>query len=76
MRTENRNSEGECYQVNGAVKAVYDDNIHDLVSLEVNEKPVSDVEDYKLCIQDYHFSNSAAYLNISNEELYKLEDQR
>ena len=69
MRPENRNSEGECYQVNGRVNAVYDDGKRRLVSLYVDEIPVSDEEFYTLCLQGYHVSNSDAYLNISNEEL-------
>lgn len=35
MRSENRNSEGECYQVNTNVKAVYNDVTHELVSLQI-----------------------------------------
>jgi 5'-nucleotidase/UDP-sugar diphosphatase len=69
MRTENRNSEGECYQVNNRVQAVYDDSYHDLASLKIDGAPVSDEEPYTLCLQGYHVSNSDAYLNVSNEEL-------
>jgi len=71
MRTENRNSEGECYQVNKRVKAVYDDNKKELVALSVDNKPVEDEQLYKIALQGYHFNNSASYLNISNEELLK-----
>jgi 5'-nucleotidase len=69
MREDNRNSEGECYQVNNKVQAVYSDRYNDLVSLKINETPVSNNESYTLCLQGYHVSNSDAYLNISNEEL-------
>ena len=69
MRPENRNSEGECYQVNSRVNAVYDDGKRRLVSLFIDETPVSDEEFYTLCLQGFHVSNSDAYLNISNEEL-------
>ena len=71
MRTENRNSEGECYQVNSRIHAIYDDSLHDLVSLKVDEAPVSDEESYTVCLQGYHVGNSDAYLNISNDELLK-----
>jgi 5'-nucleotidase len=71
MRTENRNSEGECYQVNKRVKAVYDDNKKELVALSVDNKPVEDEQLYKIALQGYHFNNSTSYLNISNEELLK-----
>lgn len=69
MRAENRNSEGECYQVNGKVRAVYNDKEGKLASLEINGAPVQDTEFYTLCMQNYHFKNSADYLNITNKEL-------
>jgi 5'-nucleotidase / UDP-sugar diphosphatase len=69
MRKENRNGEGECYQVNKKVKAVYDEINKELVSLHFDGKPVEDNIEYKICIQGYHFNNSKDYLNITNEEL-------
>ena len=69
MRTENRNSEGECYQVNNRVQAIYDDSNHDLVSLKIDGTPVSNEASYTICLQGFHVGNSDAYLNISNEEL-------
>ena len=36
MRPENRNGEGECYQVNAGVRAVYDEVSRQLVSLSVD----------------------------------------
>lgn len=69
MRTENRNSEGECYQVNGKVKAVYSDAHRELVSLAIDGDDVSSAGNYKLCLQGFHFNNSASYLNITHEEL-------
>ena len=68
MRTENRNSEGECYQINNGVKAIYNDPKHRLVSLKINGQSVKDKKDYTLCLQRYHFKNAADYLNISLEE--------
>jgi 5'-nucleotidase len=69
MRPENRNSEGECYQVNGRIRAVYSDSAHGLISLQSGGKPVVDDNKYSLGLIGYHISNSAAYLNITNEEL-------
>ena len=69
MRPENRNSEGECYQVNGKVRATYSDSRRQLESLTIDGKPVSDGQPYTICLQGYHFSNSAAYLGVTNEEL-------
>lgn len=69
MRASNRDGEGECYQVNSGVKAVYSDAKSSLEALEVGGKPAADDGLYAICIQGYHFNSSADYLNISNEEL-------
>ncbi len=76
MRTENRNSEGECYQVNGKVRAVYDDNAHELAELTVDGGKVTDAGSYTLCLQGFHSNNSASYLNISSEELMESGQSR
>ena len=76
MRTENRNSEGECYQVNSKVRAVYNDKENQLESLEIDGAPVKDTEFYTLCIQNYHFKKSADYLNITNKELLESGKQK
>jgi len=69
MRPENRTGEGECYQVNGAVRAVYSESKHSLESLSVNGRPVQDGELYTVGLQGYHCSNCAAYLDTTQEEL-------
>ncbi|HUS52364.1 MAG TPA: 5'-nucleotidase, partial [Candidatus Bathyarchaeia archaeon] len=69
MRSENRDGEGECYQVNQGVEAVYSDKRHQLISLKINGQPVSDQKRYTLCLQGYHFKSAPAYLNITHEEL-------
>jgi len=69
MRTENRNSEGECYQVNSKVRAVYNDSTGELESLKVDGKEVKDEENYTIAMQRYHFKSSTEYLNITPEEL-------
>lgn len=71
MRTENRNSEGEFYQVNKRIKAVYNDIKKELIVLDIDNKPVENDKLYKIALQDHHFNNSELYLNISNEELLK-----
>jgi len=71
MRAENRNGEGECYQVNSKVKAVYNDNSAKLESLYINNQPVEDSKIYSVGIQGYHHANCEQYLNITNEELQK-----
>ncbi len=69
MRPENRNGEGECYQVNSKVKAVYSNKEHKLESLTIDGAPVDRTKFYTICLQEYHYNNSADYLNITNEEL-------
>ncbi len=69
MRAENRNGEGECYQVNGAVRAVYSEGGRRLASLEVRGRPVEDGATYTVALQDFQFRNSGRYLDITNEEL-------
>lgn len=72
LRPENRNSEGECYQVSKAVKAVYVDAARDLESLTINDRPVKDDEQYTICLQGYHYENSAPNVGLATEELTAL----
>jgi len=69
MRPENRNNEGECYQVSSKLRAIYNDKTSTLESLTVNLKPVVDNDLYTICLQGYHFHNCQAYLNLSEAEL-------
>jgi len=69
MRPENRNGEGECYQVNGRIKAVYSDGARQLLSLCFNGRQVEDEERFTIGIQGYHVRNSAAYLGVTQDEL-------
>jgi 5'-nucleotidase len=69
MRPENRTGEGECYQVNRGIKAVYDDKTKRLLSLDVAGRPVEKDRFYTICMQGYHFNNSKAYLDLTQEEL-------
>jgi 5'-nucleotidase len=69
MRSENRDGEGECYQVNKKVKAVYFNSSHSLKSLSIDGKPISKKQLYTICIQNFHVSNSSSYLNVSEDEL-------
>ena len=68
MRTENRNGEGECYQVNGRIRATYSEAAHELVSLTFNGQPVADDCLYTVGLAGYHIINSQ-YLNVSNDDL-------
>jgi 5'-nucleotidase len=69
MRQENRDGEGECYQVNAAVRAVYDDQKRSLESLEVNGVVVNDMRHYTIGLTGYHADNCTKNINITPEEL-------
>jgi 5'-nucleotidase/UDP-sugar diphosphatase len=76
LRPENRNSEGECYQINKGVQAVYVDASRELESLTINGQPVEDDGPYTICLQGYHYENSAPNIGLTNEELTALEQSR
>jgi 5'-nucleotidase / UDP-sugar diphosphatase len=69
MRPENRNGEGECYQVNGAVTATYSNSDRKLILLEINGQPVDPREKYRICITGYHLKGSEANLSLSEAAL-------
>ncbi len=73
MRSENRNGEGECFQVNHGVKAVYSETEAQLLSLSIDNKPVDLDQTYTITLQNYHIANSLANLNISNEDLNAIK---
>lgn len=72
MRPENRTGEGECYQVNQGVRAVYNSAERRLESLTVRGAPVADDEPYTVLLQKYHYTNSAPNLSLTAEELAAL----
>jgi len=69
MRPENRNGEGECYQVNKNIRAIYNDNEKSLVSLSCAGEPVVDDELYTVGLVGYHVMNSAKNLGITLKDL-------
>jgi 5'-nucleotidase len=69
MRPANRDGEGECYQVNTAVRARYSNLAGSLLSLEVNGAPVEEQAVYTLALQGYHAKNIKPYLDLDPEEL-------
>ena len=72
MRNENRDGEGECYQVNAGVRAVFDTGSNALVSLDVGGQPVDAARQYTICLQGYHAKNSERYLAIPTGDVEKL----
>ena len=76
MRIENRDGEGECYQVNSNVKVVYDEKKKDIEFFQISNKDVADDLFYTVCIQGYHFNNCKDYMDISQEELLESEQSK
>jgi 5'-nucleotidase/UDP-sugar diphosphatase len=72
MRKENRNSEGECYQINHGVRAVYDEVFDRLVSLDIGDNPVELDRTYQIGLQSYHAINCEENLGLNMEALSKL----
>lgn len=73
MRPENRTGEGECYQVNHGVQAVYDNAAHRLESLSVAGQPVADEAHYTVALPEYHFRNVKRFLDVTEEEITALK---
>lgn len=72
MRLKNRDGEGECYQVNSRVKAIYSDLESELLSLTLDGFSIADDHHYTITLQSYHVSNSEVNLNITNDDLIAI----
>ncbi len=68
MRVENRNGEGECYQVNGRIHAVYNEDVRELTSITFDGKPVADDALYTIGLSGYAVLNSK-YLGLTDNDL-------
>jgi len=69
MRTENRDGEGECYQISRNLQAVYDDTKKELTSLTFDGQAVDDYKLYTIAMSSYTANGCAKFLNITPEEL-------
>jgi len=76
MRIENRDGEGECYQVNRGVEAVYNDKKTQLVSLKVNGQLVDEDKLYRIAMQGYHYNNATSYLGLDPQFVQTLPDHK
>lgn len=76
MRPDNRDGEGECYQVNSRVAAVYSNASRALVSLTIAGVPVEDAATYSLILQGYHLKNVKAYLDLEPADLVSAGPSR
>lgn len=76
MRPENRDGEGECYQVNGRIRAKYNNKTKSLTSLVFDGQEIENTKYYKIVLQNFHFANSLEYLGVTNEELLSFRKQK
>jgi 5'-nucleotidase / UDP-sugar diphosphatase len=76
MRKENRTGEGECYQVNSKISAIYNDAACGLDSLNFDRQPVINDKLYTIGLIGYHINNSKAYLDVTLEELLSAGKSR
>jgi 5'-nucleotidase len=76
MRIENRDGEGECYQINRGVRAVYDDKKQELVSLHIDGKEIEPERLYRIGMQGYHFNNASSYLGLDTPFMQNLPDHK
>ena len=76
MRPGNRDGEGECYQVNSSISAVYNDSKNLLEKITFKGKGIDKNIMYKICIQNYHFNNCEQYLGVTQAQLLSLGKQK
>lgn len=71
MRIENRDGEGECYQVNKGIQAIYDEKEKMLKELLIDGEEVSKTEFYTITLQGFHVKQAKDNLGISEDNLRK-----
>ena len=76
MRPTNRDGEGECYQVNVGVEAIYSDAKQQLIGLKIADQTVLDTKLYKIAMQGYHYNNASTYLGIDKKYIQTLPDHK
>lgn len=69
MRVENRNGEGECYQVNRGISAVYLEKEKELKSLSIKGEDVSKTKFYTVTLQGFHITQAKENLGQTEEQL-------
>ena len=62
--------------MNGRIRAIYNNAAHELIPLCYEALPVVDEQMYTIGLIGYHILISAAFLNITNEELLSHEPSK
>ena len=73
---ENRDGEGECYQINRGVQAVYLEESRRLELLTIGGELVNDDQQYSIGLQGFHFKSSEANLGLTNATLTSVAPSR
>lgn len=76
MRPENRDGEGECYQISRGVQAVYLEESRQLERLSIGGELVNDDQQYSIGLQGFHFKSSEANLGLTNATLTSVAPSR
>lgn len=76
MRIENRDGEGECYQVNSGVEAVYQEKQKGLKSLKIGGKPIDKTALYTITLQGFHVNQSTDNLGLSEKQLLQSGESK
>ncbi|MCP2729976.1 bifunctional metallophosphatase/5'-nucleotidase [Limnofasciculus baicalensis] len=70
MRPENKTpGQGEYFQVNKGIQAIYNAHEKRLESLTINGQSPEEDRQYTICMDGYRYQNSQAKLGITHEEL-------
>ena len=75
LRLDNRNPDGDFYQVSSSVRAEYDTNKRQLKNLFINGTQVENDSVYSACFEEYHFINIERKLNLPKEEVENLHSR-
>ena len=68
MRDEALSGEGECYQFSRGVHVEYAPGEHRLVKFTLNEQEINHEAQYRIGLQQFHYSNIGDFIGISLEE--------
>lgn len=69
LRSENRKGDGDSFQVNRAVRAVFNDSCNDLLAFTIGGSVVQDDMTYRLGMHTYLVDHSVEMLGLSADEL-------
>ena len=69
LRHENRHPDGDFYQVNRSVKAKFNLQKNQLISLLINGENIIMDKTYLVCLEEFHYKNMEKKFNFCEEDL-------